>query len=107
MALAFTKTVALPPIEKSGGVVVAIYDITFDASGPAWTLSASDLNLNGLLFVTPAGVKDGYPLEVDHTNAPTSVAINAFQEADGATAMGAADAADLSAAIHRFLIVGY
>lgn len=107
MALTLAKVEMSAPLIRSGGVVIGAFDITFDSSGPAWTVTAAQLNLAGILAVIPAGPKDGYPLEVDHANAPTSVTINAFEEADGGAAMGAADAADLDAAKHRFLVVGY
>lgn len=107
MAITITKVTTSPPLIRSGGLKIGLVDITFDDQGPSWTITAAALNLQGLLMLLPTPSKDGYVFEADPALAPTSIALLAKEEADGAGAMGAADASDLNEAVARVAYIGY
>jgi len=105
MALTFTKRAKMPPLR--GGMMMTVYDITFDTAGPTWAVTAANVGLptNGtLLAVIPAGgTPGGYGVWWDRANA----LLRAYEEADGAAAMGVADAGDLNGTIITCLCIGY
>jgi len=103
MALAFANFKRKPP--QKGGWRGGYVDITLDGAFPTggWPITAANLVLNTLHNLIPPASKNGFPLEFDHVNSK----IIAYQEADGASALGEIDAADLSGAVIRCWYEGW
>ena len=103
MALAFANFKRMAP--KKGGFRSGYVDITLDASysSGGWAITAANLVLSTLHNLIPPGSKNGFVLEWDHVNGK----LKAYQEADGASALGEIDAADLSAAVVRCFYEGW
>ena len=102
MALSFTFKRKHP---QKGGFRSGYVDITLDAAYPSggWPITAANLVLSTLHNLMPPGSKNGFVLEWDHVNGK----LKAYQEADGASALGEIDAADLSTAVVRCFYEGW
>lgn len=104
-ALTFT---AIKRFKPHAGVRRGIIDITFDSSGPTWTVTKADLKLPGGIWnlVFPAH-KDGFVLASVPVAGHQTITIDAREEADGASALQAIDAADLNTKVARAEYTGY
>lgn len=104
-ALTFTSVKRFKP---QAGIRRGIVDITFDASGPTWTVTVADLSLqNAILSLQLPAHIDGFVLATVPVAGNATVTIDARQEADTASAMKAADAADLDTKVVRAEYTGY
>lgn len=104
MALTFGTTKRIN-IKDAGGWRFGIVDITLDGAYAAggWEITAANLGISTLYLLIPASARSGYVLEWDQVNGK----LKAYQEADGATAMGEIDAGDLDTVVVRCLYIGY
>ena len=100
MALTITVVKRFKP---QSGVRRGLVDITFDDSGPSWTVAASDFGLNGLWDLRLPAAVDGFVLGFK----AATPAIEAWEEADGAGALQACDASDLNTKVVRAEYIGY
>lgn len=105
-ALTFTVVKRFKP---QAGIRRGIIDITFDTGGPTWTVTVANLGLqNAVLNLTFASPHiDGFIVGTVPVAGNATVTISAMEEADGAGAMQAIDASDLSTKVMRAEYTGY
>jgi len=105
-ALTFTVVKRFKP---QAGIRRGILDITFDSSGPTWTVTVANLGLqNVVLNLTFASPHiDGFIVGTVPVAGNATVTISAMEEADAAGAMQAIDAADLNTKVMRVEYTGY
>lgn len=107
MALSFTVVKRFKP---QSGVRRGLVDITFDSSGPTWTVTKANLKLPGGIWALklPAHI-DGFVLGMVAVAGNQTITIDARQEESVAAGGGlvAAGASDLNTKVVRVEYIGY
>jgi len=104
-ALTFTVVKRFKP---QSGIRRGVIDITFDATGPTFTITIADLKLQGqIMNLTLPGHIDGFVLGVVAVAGNKTIQIVVREEADAAGALQLADAADIDTKVVRVEYLGF